>query len=297
MDYNILVWRNGKMNLYRIISLESFVDILHNERERYVRPSIWDDNFEGYLLKRIYDPADRRKIIEDMYNNICLRNYESTIGNIILLEHGKWFVYGQCWSILEDSDALWRIYAYGNHAIQIKTTDEQIDEILRSKSSAIKFDKKEVVYDVEPNDDLLHKQVMQLKQTKKIYEPFFHKRKAFEHEKEFRVLINDESLKTVTGLSRWGANWKIKERMQELPNDIDRINEIENRLIQHMGHWREHPPKNDYYLELNNIKSYILGIRVHPLAEKWYVNLIKGLCEEYEIPFNGQSNLYGKEEL
>lgn len=33
------------MDLYRIISLETFVDLLHNKRERYVRPAIWDDNY------------------------------------------------------------------------------------------------------------------------------------------------------------------------------------------------------------------------------------------------------------
>ena len=49
------------MNLYRIISLETFIDLLHNQRERYVRPATWDDNYEGYLFRRIEDPEDRRK--------------------------------------------------------------------------------------------------------------------------------------------------------------------------------------------------------------------------------------------
>lgn len=111
------------LNLYRIISLETFIDLLHNKRERYVRPATWDDNYEGDLFGKIENPEDRREIIEDMYYNVCPRNYEATINNLLKLEHSKYFVYGQCWSTLSDSDALWRIYSYNHHAIQIKTTD------------------------------------------------------------------------------------------------------------------------------------------------------------------------------
>lgn len=32
------------------------------------------------------------------------------------------------------------------------------------------------------------------------------------------------------------------------------------------------------------------------MVEKWYVELIKGLCEEQNIKFEGQSNLYGSAE-
>lgn len=126
-QHRYVIKRAGEvMNLYRIISLETFIDLLHNKRERYVRPATWDDNYEGYLFRRIENPEDRRKIIEDMYYNVCPRNYEATINNLLKLEHGKYFVYGQCWSTLSDSDALWRIYSYNQHAIQIKTTDVKI---------------------------------------------------------------------------------------------------------------------------------------------------------------------------
>ena len=72
------------MNLYGIISLESFIDLLHNKREQYVRPALWDDNHEGYLFTKINNEEDRRKIIEDMYyNNVCPRNYKATIDNLL----------------------------------------------------------------------------------------------------------------------------------------------------------------------------------------------------------------------
>lgn len=283
------------MNLYRIISLETFIDLLHNKRERYVRPAIWDDNYEGYLFKKILNPEDRRKIIEYMYYDVCPRNYEATINNLLKLEHGKYFVYGQCWSTLSDSDALWRIYSYNNHAIQIRTTDASIKKSLKSNSD-ISYEIGKVKYDIEPEDNLMYKQVLQLKESRKTYEPFFHKRKAFKHEAEVRVLIDDVRWSQIMEMSSLGANWKIYEKMQGMSEDADRLNEVEKRLTEYMGHWIEKKIPINFYQTITCLNNYILGVRVHPMAENWYVELIKNLCEEVMIKFEGQSDLYGRAE-
>ena len=283
------------MKLYRIISLETFIDLLHNQRERYVRPATWDDNYEGYLFKKILNPEDRRKIIEDIYYNVCPKSYEGTINNLLKLEHCKYFVYGQCWSKLSDSDALWRIYSYNNHAIQIRTTDTRINNLLKINSD-ISYEIRSVKYDVESDDNLMHKQVLQLKEKLKTYEPFFHKRKAFKHESEVRVLIDDKKWYQIAGMSSWGANWNIHEKMQEISDDVSRLDEIDKRLTEYMGHWKEKEVPVDLYQTITCLNKYILGVKVHPMAEKWYVELIKKLCEEKKINFEGQSDLYGGEE-
>lgn len=280
------------MDIYRIISLEAFVDLLHNKRERYVRPTTWDDNYEGYLFSKIENKEDRRKIIEEMYYNVCPRNYYATINNLFKLEHSKFFVYGQCWSTLFDSDALWRIYSYNNHAIQIKTTNIIIDNMLKSNPD-ISHDIREVKYDVEPENDLVKKQILQVKENQKVYEPFFHKRKAFKHEAEVRVLIDDKRWYNASWMRTFEAKWKMDEKMQEFSEDIDRINEIEKRLEACMGRWVEKELCVNYYQPIKSLNRYISGVRVHPMAEKWYVELIQGLCQKEEIKFDGRSNLYG----
>lgn len=75
-------------------------------------------------------------------------------------------MYGQCWSTLSDSDALWRIYSYNHHAIQIKTTDIRIKNLLKTEAD-VPYEIRKVKYDVEPEDDLMYEQVMQLKETEK----------------------------------------------------------------------------------------------------------------------------------
>lgn len=281
------------MRLYRIISLETFIDILLNKRERYVRPSTWDDTFEGYLFSKIYDKEEQKKIIEDIYYNVCPLNYKSTINNMLNLEHSKWFVYGQCWTTQAESDAMWRIYSYGKHSIQIQTTDKRISNLLE-REDGIKYNISSVKYDMNPDDDLMHTQILQLKDSRNIYEPYLHKRKAFMHEKEKRILIDDLSWYQMTELSKMGANWKIFDTMQHLKEDNEVLDEIAKRLDQYLNKWVTKKLPNEYYVEGIDLGKYISAVVVNPFAEDWYVKLVKDLCEEYEIKCDGKSQLYIK---
>lgn len=279
------------MELYRIISLEAFIDLLHHKRERYVRPSTWEDVFEGYLFSKIYDPIERRKIVEDIYYTICPRNYQATIENMLRLEHSKWFVYGQCWSTEAESDAMWRIYSYGKHSIQIQTTKAKIEHLFDDTEN-IKHIIEPIKYDIDPADDLTQKQIQQLKSTLSIYEPYLHKRKAFSHENEIRVLVDDSSYFQMTEMSMMGANWKIYETMKQKKNDQEVLEEILSRLDNYMDKWNTNNLPNSVYIENIDLKEYVSAVVVNPFAEEWYVDLIKGLCEEYEISCLGQSQLY-----
>lgn len=283
------------MKLYRIISLETFIDILTNNRERYVRPATWDDTFEGYLFSKLYNKEERQKIVKELYYNVCPRNYKGTINNLLKFEHAKWFVYGQCWSRLADSDAMWRIYSYNNHSIQVQTTDRRIDMILNNVPD-IKYDIKSVKYDVNPDANLIQTQVEQLKNTLSVYEPFLHKRKAFRHEAETRVLIDDIKWFQISEISMMGANWKIFETMNQLSDDEQILEEINNRLDRYVGKWKEESMSQNYYINIDELSKYITGVKVNPFAEDWYVDLIGGMCEKYKLKFNGKSNLYYKDE-
>lgn len=280
------------MRLYRIISLETFIDLLHNKRERFVRPSTWEDTFEGYLYSKLSDVEERKKLIRDIYYNVCPRNYKATIDNILKLEHAKWFVYGQSWSSISESDAMWRIYSYNKHSIQIQTTDNRIQKVLGNVAD-IKYDIKSIKYDVNPQDDLMHMQVKQLKDTLSIYEPFLHKRKAFKHEAEKRILLDDTRAYHLLSMNIMGANWKIYETVQNL-SDEEILEEIEQRLGKYLGHIDKENIPDNYYVGIKDLSKYILGVKVNPFAEDWYVALIENLCEEYGLKFYGRSKLYKK---
>ena len=55
----------------------------------------------------------------------------------------------------------------------------------------------------------------------------------------------------------------------------------------------EKAPK-ELFVKINNHSDYIVGARIHPQAEAWYVGLIHKICEQYNIVFMGKSDLYKK---
>jgi hypothetical protein len=279
------------MNYYRIISLETFISLLLDKKERYVRPCSWEDTFEGYLFSKIYDRNARVEVVKSLYDDICPRNYRATINNMLKLEHAKWFVYGQCWSRLEDSDALWRIYSYNKRSIQIQTTENNLQYVLKGTCNT-KYLIGDIKYDVDENINLLYQQVSLLGDNKNTYEPYLHKRKAFEHEYETRVLIDDIRWYQISGIKGQGANWKIDEKMESL-NDTERIEEINKRLDEYMDiEQTPGKPEDALYVDIPDLSKYICKVRVNPFAEDWYVDLVKKLCDEYGINFGGKSKLY-----
>ena len=55
--------------LYRYISFEDFVNLLINNKDRFVRPASWEDKYEGYLFSHMETKEEIREIVKEMYNN------------------------------------------------------------------------------------------------------------------------------------------------------------------------------------------------------------------------------------
>ena len=44
--------------LFRYIGFEDFINLTINNKDRFVRPSSWDDKYEGYLFSHMETPED-----------------------------------------------------------------------------------------------------------------------------------------------------------------------------------------------------------------------------------------------
>lgn len=113
------------------------------------------------------------------------------------LDHSKKYVYGQCWSELEESDALWRIYSYGNHSIQIQTTDEYLKELIQQKN--IRGTIRKIEYDMISESDLLKTQMSQLAEAECAYTPFCIKERRLSMKKSIEILIYNSAI--------WWSHW------------------------------------------------------------------------------------------
>lgn len=283
------------MRLYRYICFEEFINLFVNKKERFVRPSSWDDKYEGYSFSLMETSEDVRKMIERMYYDLCSQNYYAIAGNMAELWHAKWFTYAQCWSKVGNSDSMWRAYSYDKRSIRIRTTDKKLAEHL-SCIDDNRYSKQfaKVSYDVNSKTDILKQQIEQLRVNKKVYEPYFHKRRVFSYEKEYRVVIIDNESYFEDYLLGQGIKFTMEKGVRGLCTDKDKLDFLCSKIMEFRSPWNRMSKDIDdtIYFENISIKDYIEGVMVHPLAPKWYGDIVKDICGHSEIKCEGISDIY-----
>ena len=280
---------NSDTKVYRIIGLDGLMSVLINKEERYVRPiDCWEDTFEGYMLHML-DSQDGMQSVLDRLYVISGRNQWITIRNLSKLLRSRYACYGQCWSKKPDSDAMWRIYAYDKKAIQLVSSVGKIQEMIdNSVWAGLEVEIQEVKYDIKDEKEALNKILVP---NAKIDTAYFHKRPAFEHEAEVRILLND--LKKYENVDVFASaairsNLKFVDKSK---TETEQIREAVTHLVSGKGGYLAVAP-NEIKLKITEMKQYIDGIRIHPQALNWYVDLIRKICKNYRISFLGKSDLY-----
>lgn len=94
--------------IYRYMKLDYLIDMLKNQRNILVKPKMWEDPFENLL-----------------YNT----PYLSPSGNYLKLLGGDRH-YGQCWTLKQESYAMWKLYCPDSCCVKIKSTVGKIFEPL-----------------------------------------------------------------------------------------------------------------------------------------------------------------------
>lgn len=86
--------------IYRVFNEERFFQLFDNNELVLVRPKLWEDPFENFLMNCEYEGNDGSKF------KIGFRDK----------------FYGQCWTEKIESDAMWRIYASNKDGFKVQTT-------------------------------------------------------------------------------------------------------------------------------------------------------------------------------
>lgn len=148
---------NPKTKLYRYIKLSCFLELMETHSMYLTNLNSWDDLWELPAKNKM--PEE----FKDMY-------------------------YGQCWSLQGISDALWKIYAKDKEGILIQSSIEKFYNL-----QGIKLGKLSPVMYYEDLDLALSKS-NSMEGIDKIFYHGLLKRKAFEHEKEVRLItLNTET--------------------------------------------------------------------------------------------------------
>lgn len=246
--------------LYRYISFESFVDVIQTKELAFCLPSMWDDTKEMY--------AYRTKISNEE-NQYAKALFFSSLYNI----------YAQCWTKLDESDAMWRIYNYSNMTIRLKVRRDEFQ--LLGENIEIR--------DVEYTDDFEKKIETR---SNDMIGLLALKRKAFAHEKEVRIIdfykFSDEDAKDrltkIAILSNNEIRWKyFKDK------DEKNIEYFVRNVVEQMNLNLEKGVKR---ISFSHIDNFIEDVMLHPLSPQWFVETVKTYCQLNDIKFMGKSELY-----
>lgn len=156
--------------------IHRLLEIFEIEKLTLVKPEKWDDPFENLLLKG---------------------TASTSTGEIVDFSPIRDSVYGQCWTLHKETDAMWRIYSSDKQGAKVKTTIRKLIAALQAQSG--EFAKVRCfIGDVEylTQKDLVSKllNINILNTTGSgVAESLIYKRVEFKHEKEVRLLYTENS--------------------------------------------------------------------------------------------------------
>ncbi|WP_394521250.1 hypothetical protein C1N60_00240 [Pantoea sp. SGAir0184] len=177
-ENNTINMKNLDIPIYRIFSFDRFKDLITEKQLVLVRPSMWDDPYENFILKTEVD---------------CGNGVSASLEDLNL----TW--YGQCWTENDDTDAMWRIYSHDKTGVRVKTTARKLFSTVykhTDRYAALKYfigkveykDKSEIINFM---NSITFTAMISGGQNKIFAELLCVKRTEFNHENEIRILVDD----------------------------------------------------------------------------------------------------------
>lgn len=183
--------------IYRIISFQRLADILVNKENSLVKPSMWEDPFEKWRIKKI------SKSVSDnnQGNKNDIKNY-----------------FAQCWTQETMQDTMWAMYSKGTDGFRIRTTVRELIESLAKYNKPClianvkyMYRKKIISYFKSGKSKELEQHIANFSKSRNTYEhenflktaeKFMIKRQGFRYEKEVRLVCYWDEQKPKSKLMR-----------------------------------------------------------------------------------------------
>lgn len=243
---NMHLIKSAKLNedtkLYRYVSFRQFLDFVETKKTSLSRIKSWDDTWEVPSAKL---PTQ----IDDGPIRLSFWNHCESM-------------FGQCWSLHHESDAMWRIYSPQKEGVVIQTSVKKFSLMTDIKFAALG----PVIY---YNDLKVVMDEIYLHPGQEEYGRFtegFLKRKAFEHEAEVRLVTADDTNCLVQRLSDGATRFYI---------DLDPLEFIQGITID--------PRADERYVEVIQKYCERMGFTIQPAKSSLYSDPYKqtGLVRKF----------------
>lgn len=164
--------------IYKIMPLEHLILMLSNRTLALAKTSSWEDVYENFLFKQKFEYA----------------------GKNVTMEHLGLIVFGQCWSLNRDSDALWRIYSQDKKSVRIRTTIQKLYDAVYIDDNCMASTYIGKVNYKSPkklNEWIIANSPISMSTINRtMVNSLFLKRNSFSHEKEVRIIYQPDSTST-----------------------------------------------------------------------------------------------------
>ena len=85
--------------------------------------------------------------------------------------------------------------------------------------------------------------------------------------------------------------YKIDENIRDM-TDEEIIDYLSSNICAQRTDWKIDTIENVKLEDAGNLSEFLEGVMVHPLAESWYVDIVRDICQSKKIKFEGQSAIY-----
>ena len=243
--------------LWRYMSFEKLANLLYTKALFFTRADKFDDPFEGFTppsVSSIYQDATTRFEKDDL--NIPSKLQGATLK---FLENWRKYVMCSCWHYADqESMAMWEKYHLHNSGVAIKTTLGNFKKCLPSSPDIF-------IGKIKYIDHNRYQVPQNLSAVSMIYTWYFHKKIAFEHEREFRAIIDSHPYIMEYFNSHGGSV------------DLQTIQNYEFPDIYEIGT----PVKIDVETLFGEKGEVIIS----PYAEKWITKTVESVVHQYGFKF------------
>ena len=229
--------------LWRYLDLAKFIALLNDKKLHFARADVFPDRHEGSITTKM------REALKVQFS--ARADLGKTASRFRKLVKESTFI--SCWCMEPESEAMWNLYCGDNYGVAITVVYRDIEASFSNHGLVIA----PVKY--------LNYQMEGFSQGNVLY-PFFHKRIAFAHEREVRIV-----------------QWHSDQMPVGMPVTGHPPTEEEKRAHEdELKHGEELKAERGTGTSLEfDVEALVRTVVVHPYAPDWYFNVIKLVVERF----------------
>ena len=259
---------NENSFLYRYLTIDKLLDLLLSERISLLRLNLFEDKLEGSSLKHLHLNHFSELAKKEM------QKQGGTIGSISLTvnpternirsrqrELFQDTNYASCWYISNyESVAMWQLYSKSD-SVAIKIPYEVLNRELLNENFEIKGKFEKLRFGAISYHRFKDIANVEKNKTETDIQGFI-KDSSFEHEREFRIIVESKDSEPKF----------LESRGILLDEEVDKLNSSNEIKVKH--------------LKFNNFKELPFEIIFHPECQEWHKKNIEKIINKFNIKFN-----------